>query len=387
MKHRLDSLDVKILEGLGVYGPRDLTLLARELDLNRGTVWKRVRHLSSLHLLRLHANVYHTNLGLKKAVVVAWAVPGKEDLLFDCLCVNDYRVYISRCFGVSEGCVAVYTIPESHIPEFREFIGEIERSGLTKSVELVWSTCFQSVNPTSNWFDMRSETWVFPWDEWRQELALEGTELPYTLVDPKEFAMKSDEVDLFVLKELEKDATIDSVDIAKKLGTSRQVVDYHYKNHILKRGLIENVQVSVAPFDRKGLSEMVFFTLTFDDGESLARFALSLLDKPFAHTLGKVLGEHALIAYLHFLSRGDFRRFMGALSELVRDGRVRDYSFAFLDLDKTWRETVRHDLFKDGSWIYDHKGHLERVGELMRKAGRVEKPSKRVENKPRLVSS
>jgi DNA-binding Lrp family transcriptional regulator len=368
MKQRLDALDVRILEGLGIYGPRDLMLLADKLDLNRGTVWKRVRHLSSLHLLRLHANVYHTNLGLKKAVVVAWAVPGKEDLLFDCLCVNDYRVYISRCFGVSEGCVAVYTIPESHIPEFKEFIGEIERAEVAKSVEMVWSTCFQSVNLTSNWFDMKSETWVFPWDEWRREVAREGTELPYTLVDPKEFAMKGDAMDLFILKELEKDAAIDSVDIAKKLGTSRQVVDYHYKTHVLKRGLIENVQVNVEPFDRKGMSEPVFLTLRFDDGKRLARFARSLLDKPFAHTVGKVLGEHALVAYLHFLSRKDFRSFMAALSRLVRDGLVRDYSFALLDLERTWRETVRHDLFKDKSWVYNHEEYLEKVRELVNKA-------------------
>jgi len=199
--------------------------------------------------------------------------------------------------------------------------------------------------------------------------------------------MKGDETDLFVLKELEKNAMIDSVDIAKKLGTSRQVVEYHYRNHVLKRGLIENVQVSVAPFDRKGLSEPVFFTLRFDDDESLAKFALSLLDKPFAHTLGKVLNEHALVAYLHFLSRRDFRRFMDALSRLVRDGFVRDYGFALLDLDKTLRETVRHDLFKDGSWIYDHEGYLERVGELVKKAGKVEKLPRPPESNPRLVSS
>lgn len=383
----LDALDVRILEGLGVYGPRDLMFLAKKLDVNRGTVWKRVRHLSSLHLLRLHANVYHTNLGLKKAIVIAWAVPGKEDLLFDCLRVNDYRVYISRSFGVSEGCIAVYTIPENHIPEFKEFIGEIELAGLTKSVELMWSTCFQSVNLTSNWFDMKSETWVFPWDEWRQEVARQGTDLPYTLVDPKEFTMKADETDLFILKELEKDAATDSVDIAKKLGTSRQVVDYHYKTHVLKRGLIENVQVNVAPFDQKGSSEPVFLTLKFGDGKRLAKFARSLLDKPFAHTVGKVLGEHALVAYLHFLSRKDFRSFMGTLSRLVRDGFVSDYSLALLDFERTWRETVRHDLFKHKSWVYNHEGYLKQVRELVKKAGKAKKPPKKLENHASLISS
>lgn len=365
---QLDAVDVKILEGLGVYDPRDLSRLAKQIGLNRGTVWKRVRHLSSLHLMKLHANVYHTNLGLKKAVVQAWASPGLENLLFDCLCVNDYRVYISRCYGAREGAVAVYAIPVERVPEFKDFIHEIERLGLTSDVRLQWSTCFQSVNPTSTWFDEESEAWVFRWDDWTRELAGEGAELPYTLVDPKEFRMRGDEIDLFVLKELEKNATIGFVDIARKLGMPRQVVEYHYQSHVLKRGLIENVQVTAAPFDRKESSEQVFFNLRFEDHSCLAKFALSLLDKPFAHTLGKVLNEEALVAYLHFLSRRDFRKFAGALSTLVRKDYIRDYDFAFLDLDRTVRETVRHELYKGGSWVYDHHGYLERVRGLVQEA-------------------
>jgi len=367
MQEQLDYLDVRILEGLGIYGPRDLTSLAAQLDLNRGTVWKRVKHLSSLHLLKLHANVYHTNLGLKKAIVLAWASPGQENLLFECLRINDFRIHISRCYGTTEGCLGIYAIPKNHTSEFQDFIYEIEKRGLARSIGVVWSTCFQSVNPTSNWFDTNSETWVFPWDEWIKELVHETTKLPYTLVDPRDFPIKGDEIDLFILKELEKDATISFVDVAKKLNASRQIIEYHYRNHISKRGLIENVQVTVAPFDRKGESEPLFFNFRFEDEKRMARFALSLLDKPFAHTLGKVLNENALVAYLHFLSRKDFRRFIDALSKVIRRGLLYNYDFAFLDLEKTARETIRHDLFREGSWIYNHDEHMRKLEDLIGK--------------------
>ncbi len=370
MQEQLDCLDVRILEGLGIYGPRDLTSLARQLGLNRGTVWKRVKHLSSLHLLKFHANVYHTNLGLKKAVVLAWAAPGRENTLFDCLNINDFRIYTCRCYGTSEGCLGIYAIPQDHTSEFRKFLYEIESLGLTRDIRLLWSTCFQSVNLTSNWFDIQSEAWVFPWDKWIQELIHEKTQLPYTLVDPKDFPIKGDETDLFILKELEKEATISFVDVAKKLNLPRQIIEYHYRNHILKRGLIENIQVAVAPFDRKGMSETLFFHFRFRDKEWMAKFAVSLLDKPFVHFLGKVLNEKALVAYLHFLSRNDFRRFMGALSQVIRMGFIKDYNYAFLDLEKTARETIRHEFFKDGTWIYEHDKHMKNLRDLVSKANR-----------------
>jgi DNA-binding Lrp family transcriptional regulator len=365
MPEKLDHWDIKILEGLGIYGPRNIGMLARKLGMKRGTVWKRVRRLSSLFLLKFHVNIYHTNLGLKKAVVLAWAAPGREDLLFDCLLVNDFRNYISRFYGTSEGCFAIYTIPKEHTSEFEHFLHEIENLRLTKDIQVFWSTCFRNVNLTSNWFDAKSDAWVFPWDSWIEEIAQEETELPYTLVDPKDFPVRGDEIDIFILQKLEVDAARSFVDIGKMLGVRRQTIEHHYQNHILKRGLIEDVQVSVAPFDGRGMAELVFFNFRFEDKESLAKFALSLLDKPFVHFLGKVLNESALVAYLHFLSKKDFRSFISALSKVIRRHFLQDYSYVLIDDEKRVRESIRHELFKDGSWMYDHEEYLKRLHNLV----------------------
>ncbi len=369
MAEKLDFSDVKILESVGIHGPRNLRLIARELGMNRGTVWKRVRRLSSHFFLELHVNPYHTNMGLKKAVVLAWASPGLEDLLFDCFYVNDFRSFISRCYGTSEGCFGIYVVPNDHLSEFQQFLHAMEKSGLTTNMQTIWSTCFQNVNPTVNWFDPESGTWVFSWGMWIEELIHKGTELPYTLMDPKNFTNRADYLDLFIVKELEKDATISFVDIARKLNVHRQSVERHYREHVLKRGLIESVQVMISPFDKKGSSEPVFFHFRFHDYAHMAKFALSLLDKPFVHFVGKVLNEKALVAYMHFLSRKDFRGFVGALSEVIRVGYLRDFNYAFIDLERRARESIRHEFFRNGSWIYDHKRHMKSLQELVSQAG------------------
>jgi len=367
MQAKLDSSDVKILEAVGTHGPRNLRLLSAKLGMKRGTVWKRVRRLSSHFFLELHVNPYHTNLGLKKAIVLAWANPGKESLLFDSLLVNDYRNFISRSYGVREGCFGIYVIPNNNIPEFKEFLHTIEELGLTKDLQIIWSTCFQNVNPTQNWFDAETESWTTSWDDWVEEVGNEGTELPYTLIDPESFTNKADYIDIFIIKELEKDAAMSFVDIAKKLGVNRQNVERHYRDHILKRGLLESVQVMISPFDRRGASEPLFFHFRFNDETQMAKFALSLLDKPFVHFLGKVLGEKALVAYTHFLLKKDFRGFTSALSKLINRGVLQDYNYVFIDLERRARETIRHDFFRNGSWVYDHNRHMRSLQDIVTK--------------------
>ncbi len=366
MRDKLDYLDVRIIEGLGRYGPRNITKVAKKLDIPRGTVVSRIKRMSNLFYLRMTANVYHTNLGLRKAVVFAQAAPGSEELLFDCMKVNKFYIYLTRFYGTSEGCLGVYVIPKGEWTRFEQFIQEIKKLGVAQKIELFWSTCFHTVNRTTNWFDPASNRWTFPWDKWIEEVHGEGTDLPYTLVDPDDFLVKGDETDLFILKELEKNAAIDLVDIARKLGTTLQNAHHHYKAHILKNRLLETFQIAILPFDRN-VSDMFFFVFRFEDQERLAKFAMSLLDKPFVGIVGKILGEHAIISQV-FLPRTEFRKFVDSLSKLTRAGCLRSYKYVIQDLrpGKWSRETIPYQFFKDGSWTYDHNEHIKSLWEMAR---------------------
>jgi len=365
MHNKLDLLDVNILEALGKYGPRNIAEVARLLGVPRGTVLSRIKRMSSSFYLRLNTNVYHTNLGLKKAVVFAKATPGYEDFLFHCMKINKFYIYLNRCYGMFEGCHGVYVIPKDQTTKFEQFMHEIKRLGVAQNIQLLWSTCFHTVNRTSNWFDRVSETWIFPWDKWKEEIQTKGSELPYTLLDPKDFPIKADETDLFILKELEKDATMSLSAIAKKLGTTLQNVHHHFKMHVVKDGLLEAFQIGIFPFDRR-ISDMFFFVFRFDSEEKMAKFALSLLDKPFAYTVGKVLGENAIIAYV-YLPRPEFRNLVDNLSKLVKTGFLQTYFYVIQDIRPgRWsRETIPYEFFKDGSWIYDHNKHIKDLHNLI----------------------
>lgn len=372
MPKRFDLLDVKILESLGVHGPRNVTGLARKLGVPAETVRKRLKRIHSKNFLRTHVNVFHTNLGLKKAVVFAEAFPGYEDLLFESLKTNNFWIYLSRCYGMKEGCLGIYTIPRSNCTEFERFLSELERLEVARKVELHWATCFQSVNLKCNWFDPASKSWNFLWDRWIEEIPTKTTRLPFTLVDPTDFPILGDRTDVLMLKELEKDATVSFTELAKMLGISPQLVRYHFYEHLVNRNLIEGFQIVVFPYDR-AVSDMFYFIFKFDSGEKLAKFAMSLMDKPFVYTLGKILKENALIANL-YMPKDEFRKFIDILSGLVRAGFLQSYRYVIQDLNKTLRQTISYEHFEDRGWIYEHEKHIKTLQELVKRSKGLSNP-------------
>ena len=364
MKPSLDLLDAKILTCLDRCGPRNISAIARKVGIPKETARRRVERLVSRFFVEFLLSVYHTYLGLKKAFVFADAVPGYEDALFDCMKTNDFWLYVGRYYGRREGCYAIYALPVNHLGEFDEFVHELEKTQATQNVQVVWSTCLQTVNATENWFDPDSGGWVLKWDEWVEEISNEGTELPPTLVEPKEYPIKADDIDVVILAKLEADSTRQLKDIAEIVGLTPEAVQYRYHNHILKRGLIEKSQVFFPRFDT-AISDFYVFIFKFDSEVKTARFASSLLDKPFVYGLGKLFGEHALIAHI-YLPRQEFRGFMEVLSKLVRRGLIDNYEYLIEDFRRRQGQTISYEYFKDGAWIYNHQKHIEDLNKIDR---------------------
>jgi len=377
MPKKIDLQHLKTVEALEVEGPRNITKVARKLRIPAETLRKRVRRMASQFSWRFHVNVYHANLGLKKAVVFAQAVPGYEDLLFDSLKTHDFWFYVNRCYGMNEGCIAVYTIPVNHGDDFGSFVGELEDSGVARTTQVFWSTCFHYVHLKPNWFNETSKSWNFQWDRWTEEVSKHRgqLQLPDTLRDPDEYPIKGDRTDILILKELEKNPLIRMTELAKRIGISQQLAAYHYLRHIQEQNLIESFEVSF-PYFEKNASDLFVFTFEFNNYDSFARFASSLLDKPFARGLGKILGKDALIAHL-YLPRAEFRKFVDILSKLIRAGSLANYSYVIQDPEKDSRQTISYEYFKNKKWTYDHKKHIRNLENLVKSKGLKKKEAKK----------
>ena len=366
MRPLLTALDVSILEALCEYTPRNLSKVAKAVGISRHALEFRLKRMKSNPniFLRMHTSVYHTDIGLKKAIVFVEARPGFEQLLFDCLKSNGFWLYICRSFGIGEGCIAIYAIPADHCNEFEEFIYELKRLGLASNIQIYWTTCFQGGRITSTWFDSRGNNWVFNWENWINEIRYQKTDLPYTLIEPKSYSISADEIDVQILMMLEQDGTRSIKEIAETLGISRQRAQYHYKNHILKGKLIEGYEIFVMRYGDDP-SVMAYFILSFHDYKRFAKFTRSCLNKFFVLTMGKILGQNALIMEI-FLPLNEFRNFIDTLSIMAKNKLIKSYRYAIQDLRIRCRQTFSGEYFRDKSWIYDHEEHMKMLHQLVK---------------------
>jgi DNA-binding Lrp family transcriptional regulator len=357
----LTARDIKMLQALGEIGPGNISRVARTIGVSRKALMSRIKRMQANphFFLRMHASIYHTNLGLKKCVVFAEAKPGMEQLLFDCMQVNEFWLYVCRSYGMGEGCTGVYAIPVEHYVKFEEFMHEIKRLDVAKNVQIYWSTCFQGGRITPTWFDVSQDKWVFPWDEWVKEVQTQTTSLPYTLIEPDSYNNYADDIDIKILEELEYDATISLSQVAKNLGISRQLAQYHYREHLIKKNLIEGYEVFVMRYGNSPFI-MAYFVITFHDYETFAKFTRSLLDKFFVITMGKVFGENGLIVEV-FLPPEEFRNFIDTLSMMARMKLVCSYSYAIQDLRVRRRQTIWTQSFRGNSWVYNHESYIEKL--------------------------
>jgi len=359
MQKTLTAIDVKILQALFELGPRNLTAVAKKVGISRELLRFRLKRMrdNPKFFLRMHTAIYHTNLGLKKSIVILEAEPGMEQLLFDCLLINEFWLYVCRSYGIGEGCTAIYAVPVEHCPELEEFIYELMRLRVAKNIQIYWTTCFQGGRITQEWFDCNRNRWTFQWDQWIKEVQIQTTDLPYTLIEPKAYPIYADELDVRMLEELEFDATISLNKLAEILGISPQLARFHFHEHLIGRNLIEGYEIFVMRYG-DAPSVMALFILSFDSYEKFAKFARSLLDKPFILMMAKAIGENTLLTEV-FLPLNEFRTFIDKLSELARMKLLRSYKYAIQDLRIRRRQTIFPKLFKEKSWIYNHKKYME----------------------------
>jgi len=365
MQRKLDSLDIKILEALGAYGPRSILEIANGINVPRSTVRDRIKNLKSHFSLSLRAKVYHTFIGLKKAFVFARATPGHERLLWESMKANGYWLYLTARYDTPESFYGIYGIPIDHTKEFEQLVKEMEKLEIAQSIDLSWSTCIDTVNLTDNWYDHESESWVFEWNKWIEDIQSQGTTLPYTLVEPQSYPQKADTIDIIILKELQKNGECKLRDIAKLLNVPPQKVQYHFQKHVIAKGLIEAYDPLLPYFE--AVSDSYCFRFNFHNEQNMAKFALSLREKPFVRSIGKILGNNALFV-LVYLPRDELRGLTDTLSTLISNGSMKSYDYVIEDRSRKQSQTISYEFFKDKSWIYDHEEHMKKLYELRARA-------------------
>jgi DNA-binding Lrp family transcriptional regulator len=187
--------------------------------------------------------------------------------------------------------------------------------------------------------------------------------LPQRLVDPESYKVEVDYLDLLILKELEKDGFIDFTQLSKVVNLTPQAVRYRYYQHVVGRNLITGYEVAVFPYPLQ-VSDLCAFVLSFPGQETLAKFANSLVDKPFVLSYAKVIGKNSLLVHF-YIPKIEFSNFMESLNRLTVEEIIRDFYYVSIDVKSFKRQTVSYDYFRDGKWEYNQAEEIKKLTEMM----------------------
>ena len=123
--NKVDEVDVKILEGLSMLGPRNLALISKHLDLPTTTVRYRVKRMLDDSILFLHLNPFHTNMGLRKAVLFIEADKVVAAICGDAAHSRQAGLFITYICIVWRYCESLYSAVSGLVIDSEEDMGVI----------------------------------------------------------------------------------------------------------------------------------------------------------------------------------------------------------------------------------------------------------------------
>jgi len=187
----------------------------------------------------------------------------------------------------------------------------------------------------NQYFDPRRNEFIYPWDEVKAKISKCITHV--SLPQLTHFR-KIDWLDLLILSVLEDNALMSISDIARKLNVSRNKVSTHYRNHLVRTGIIKGFYFTYAPFPLEGS----LYILVYLKGEPKVIYAVSLVLREIigfgSAVLDIVNGNGIYMIVLPYDVISGFLKFLDWLKGLVEEIHIyvvdrlsiKSYSVPFL---------------------------------------------------------
>jgi DNA-binding Lrp family transcriptional regulator len=352
-KFKDDSVDLeaRILSAIGSVGPRNVALISRMTGAHQETIRYKIKKRFANRGFRFQAEVDFSKLGLtlhwgtfEVSPLYYKSAPG----LFRALNKAGYLMHFSKMLPQGH-YVALFALPEGKGSEYSKLLEALKQRKIISSYQFNEVLVEQHKPMDPGFYNFQSDRWEVDWQKVRN---LPGIPLGATKSVP---AQEADEIDMLIIKELQLDALQHVVGIAKKVKVHEKTMEYHYRTHIVKKGLIPRYRVRWMRDAIKTLAHSTAFTrLTFRglDPQELKRVQRTVSKIPYLWA-EDLLKNGTYIATLSipmvdFVEAGSFLN-----DELQFLGPKVD--FGYMKAGDSDNFTIPYEMFVDGEWKFDAK--------------------------------
>ena len=356
----LDEENLKIINTMRKYGPRNLQQISRKSGVPYPTVYTRVNRLADQSLLNTYAYPNFSKIGLARALVLLTPAPGREVLAREALKIPGYWLSIIRCSGECNGYYSLHGVPVDNRQDFEQYLDQLIPSGLATGYRIFWLGEYNAV-ASLDYFDLKKHAWKFPWTTWlRLFLDEKKREKPEEQDSRKD---SFDKNDLLILKELMKDARKKLSEFARLIGVTLPAAKYRFDN-IVRKGLIKDYIINVLPYAPE-ISDLMEVRLDFKSESLLAAKERVLHGLPFVMSYSKIRGANSITTRI-FLPRSELNNLLALFSALVRHDILDRFSYMVLDSMTIENQTFSYEYYDDESgWLYDNRQYLDALRKLV----------------------
>jgi DNA-binding Lrp family transcriptional regulator len=356
----LDSLNTRILSEMGVLGPRNLLEVSRRSKIPFTTVYHRVGKLEKRIGRIAWLLPTYSKLGLARLVVIAKARLGAEEQLTRALKLPNYWSSVTRCEGGFTHH-SIQCVPIEHLARFNGYLKQLSHLGLVHSFEIIRVGDMLPLNLDFRCYDTAKRIWRFPWNEWYEKLL--RLKAAKKIEDPEGYTRLADKHDMFIVKELQKNARTRFSRLAPLLGMTLPGVKYHY-DRMVARGVCKHFAIDVFPFPIE-ISAVYDVLLEFPSRERMNRLFSIVNDLFFFIDVTKVVGKNSLVlrAYIPEMQVSNMFQF---LSELARRKMLVSYSALRLRFETRASQTISYELFDEKKgWIFDYGKYTAELKKIL----------------------
>ena len=325
-----------------------------EISRRTGVPIPTVRYILRKRLPRLgfsvKAAINYGALGLQRYLVII-----KPNLppnymsrllnMFGELMYLNYYTYLMR----QGEFLTIFNLPPEYFDDFRRFLDELKSLNIVAEYS-VRKLLYMRVLPFRvDCFDFRKGVWRQNWTETRFWV-------PEQYEDPNP-RPKLDKIDLLILKEVQKNAFIKYIDLAKILGLTRQTIKRHFE-HIAKTIYMYAV-FWVPPWNPELISiPMIIEAPNADEARS------ALINIPFNHAELRTEDDEYLTLAL-VPSIGLYK-----VVKYVSD-KISFKNLEFMDMTYTLNFVIHHNLYNNkAGWLNPYEIGIEKIIRKIRLLGR-----------------
>jgi DNA-binding Lrp family transcriptional regulator len=357
----LDEDNIKIVEAMKKFGPRNLQHISRKSKVPYPTVYTRVNKLESEGLLRTWAYPDFSKIGMSRAIVLLTPAHGRELLARLALKIPGYWIRVIRSSGECNGYYSLHAVPAENRQDFENYVEQLVSTGVASDYRIFWLGEFTSNIPNFEYFDFKKNTWKFSWPAWFKMFVDQAPNPKLDQPEPEKVSF--DKNDLLILKELMLDAREKLSDFAKMLGITLPAAKYRFDN-LVRKGLVHDYVINVLPYPPE-TSELFEVRLDFRDESLLAANEKVLRRLPFILDFSRIRASNSLTTRM-FLQRGEMNNLLALLSALVRKEILDRFSYVLLDPMTIEVQTFSYEFYTDGSgWHYDNREFIGTLRKLM----------------------